>query len=291
MQQTTVSRPVEFEGIGLHSGAPVRIQIFPAVADSGIRFRRVDLDGFEVPAKWEYVAKVSYATSLMRSGVLVSTTEHLLSAFYAMGIDNAVVELDNLEIPIMDGGAAPFVRGLQGAGMTRLDADKSWIRIEQPVEVSSDEKWIRIEPASAFEVEYETDFRHAVAGKQTLALTITPESYAREIAPARTFGFERDLAAMREMGLIRGATLENAVLYSEEGVRNPGGLRFPDEAVRHKLLDLIGDLALLGPPVMGRVKARFAGHALHAALVKKIRETPGCYRLTNAREAVAQPVG
>ena len=291
MQQSTVLHAVQFDGIGLHSGAPVHTRILPAPAGAGIIFRRTDLESFEVPARWEHVAKVSYATSLMRQGVLVSTTEHLLSAFYALGIDNAIVELDNLEIPIMDGGAKPFVEGLRKAGISHLQAQREWLHIVEPVEVRSGEKHIRIEPAEHFLVDYETDFKHPVAGRQTYSAALTPDTYATEIAPARTFGFERDLSAMREMGLIRGATLDNAVLYSPDGVRNPGGLRFPDEAVRHKILDLIGDFALLGHPLIGHVQARYGGHALHAAMVKKIRETPECYRLHPAPRLAAQTVG
>jgi len=278
--ETTIERPVEVSGIGLHHGAPVSMRLVPADAGTGIRFRRTDLDGFEILADWRHVAKVSYATSLMREGVLLSTTEHLLSVLYATGIDNIYVELDNVEVPIVDGSGLPFVEMLKSAGRRTFDQPRQYLRIVRPVEVVDGGKRIIVEPSDSFDIVCESNFDHPMVGSQTLDITIEPESYARDISPARTFGFERDLNQMREMGLIRGASLDNAVCFSDDSVLNPGGLRFDDEPCRHKLLDLIGDLAMLGRPLLGRVVATRAGHAMHIALVRQIMSDPSCYEVT-----------
>lgn len=263
------------------------IRLLPADAGTGIRFIRTDLDGFEIPADWSHVAKVSYATSLMREGVLLSTTEHLLSVLYAMGVDNVGVEIDNLEVPIVDGSGLPFVKMLESAGIREQQRPRRYLRVTRPVEVVDGPKRIRIEPSDNFEIVCESHFPHELVGSQTLDVMIEPEVYAREIAPARTFGFEADLDQMREMGLIRGATLENAVCFGEAGVLNPGGLRFPDEPCRHKILDLIGDLAMLGQPLLGRVVAARAGHAMHIALVRQIMSDPSCYTVSERVSAAA----
>jgi UDP-3-O-[3-hydroxymyristoyl] N-acetylglucosamine deacetylase len=275
--ETTIHRSVEVSGVGLHSGVPVRMNILPGRADSGIIFTRTDLDGFNIPAIGKYIARVSYATSLMRQGVLLSTTEHLLSVFYSLGVDNATVEIDNLEVPILDGSGLPFVDLLNTAGVKQLRRPRTYLRICRPVSVEEGTKRISIEPSDRFEITCETDYGHPLAGRQRLEIAVTPERYAAEIAPARTFGFEQDLARMRDMGLIRGASLENAVCFGDNGILNPGGLRFPDECCRHKVLDLIGDLALIGRPLVGHVIAERAGHAMHTALVKKILDDPSCY--------------
>ena len=280
--ETTLQRPVSIEGVGLHSGAPVALTMHPAPAGSGIVFVRTDLDDFPVPADWRYVARVSYATSLMRHGVLVSTTEHLLSALYGMGIDNVRLEINNLEAPIADGSSLPFVEMIQRAGVKTLDQRRELLRIRKPVEVIDGLKRVRIEPAERFEIACRIDFDHPLVGSQSYEAAVEPDVFAREIAATRTFGFERDLDQMRDMGLIRGATIENAVCFSDQAVLNPGGLRFADEPCRHKALDLIGDLALLGRPVLGRVTASRAGHAVHAALVRKIMSDPSCYEVTRS---------
>lgn len=256
----------------------------PAPSGAGVVFVRTDLDGFEIPADWRSVAKVSYATSLMRQGVLLSTTEHLLSTFYALGIDNVRVEIDNLEVPIVDGSSARFVEMIREVGVKQQRRRRRYLRPTRLVEAVEGEKRIRVEPSDCFELVCESHFAHELVGSQSLETVVEPESYARQIAPARTFGFERDLAQMRDMGLIRGASLDNAVCFGDAGVLNPGGLRFPDEPCRHKALDLIGDLALLGRPLLGRVEAHLAGHALHTTLVRKIHADPSCYELVTADE-------
>src|SRR5579862_2651858 len=271
-------RPVGASGVGLHSGVPVNIRILPGEPSTGIVFIRTDLEDFPVPASWRHVARVSYATSLMRQGVLISTTEHLLSVFYAMGIDNARVEIDNLEVPILDGSGQPFVSLLEQAGIRRYRRKRRYLRIRRPISVEDKGKRISILPADSFRLTCDTDYP-APVGRQSLEMELTPERFASEIAFARTFGWEADLAQMRNMGLIRGASLENAVCFTSAGVMNPEGLRAADECCRHKALDLIGDLALLGRPLLGHVIAERAGHAMHAALVKTIMSDPSLYEI------------
>jgi len=276
--ETTLRRPAEASGVGLHSGVPVRIRILPAPISTGIVFLRTDLDNFAVPASWRHVARVSYATSLMRGAVLISTTEHLLSVFYSMGIDNAYVEIDNLEVPILDGSGLPFVRLIEEAGIRQYRRKRRYLRIRRPICVEDKGKRISILPDDSFRLTCETDYPHPV-GRHSLEMEVTPERFAREIAFARTFGWESDLDQLRNMGLIRGASLANAVCFTREGVMNDGGLRAPDECCRHKALDLIGDLALLGRPLLGHVIAERAGHAMHAALVARIMSDASLYEI------------
>jgi UDP-3-O-[3-hydroxymyristoyl] N-acetylglucosamine deacetylase len=276
--ETTIQKPVETSGIGLHSGVPVKIRITPAPAGTGIVFRRSDLDYFEIPASWKHVARVSYATSLMRQGVLISTTEHLLSTLYSFAIDNAYIEIDNLEVPILDGSSLPFIALLREAGLRTLRRKRRYLRIRRTVTVVDGLKRISILPADTFRLTCEIDFPKPI-GKQSVEMDVTPERYAAEISPARTFSHESELAKLREMGLIRGASLDCAVCFTEDGVLNPEGLRFPDESCRHKALDLIGDLALLGRPLLGHVIAERAGHAMHTALVAKIMSDASLYEV------------
>lgn len=274
-----MQRPVEARGVGLHSGVPVTIRIVPAPPSTGIVFLRTDLDNFPIPASWRHVARVSYATSLMRQGVLISTTEHLLSVLYSMGVDNAFIEIDNLEVPILDGSGEPFVELVLEAGLKSYRRRRRFLRIRRPVSIEAGGKRITILPADRFLLTCDVFYDHPLIGRQSLDLTVTPETYSREIAPARTFGFERELDQMRDMGLIRGATLDSAVCFNSTGVLNPGGLRFSDECCRHKALDLIGDLALIGKPLLGHVIAERAGHAMHAALVSRIMSDPTLYEI------------
>ena len=318
--EQTIAEPVSCSGVGLHSGAPVNLRIVPAPAGRGIIFRRTDLDNFEMDAVGRNVAKVSYATSLMRRGVLISTTEHLLSAFIGIGIDNAYVELDNLELPILDGSAKPFVDMVRSVGLRQQRRKRTYMRILKPVEVRDGDKFIGVYPCTeedwGYSIEYQIDFpapigkssfsceligrgraNSAVNGRANSAMDCHSEErsdeesalrfgnsavrrfgnsvglqadfYAREIAPARTFGYLHEADKLRAMGLIRGASEENAIVVTQTGVKN-GPLRFPDEFVRHKVLDLIGDLALLGNRILGRVVADRAGHAMHTALVTRL---------------------
>jgi UDP-3-O-[3-hydroxymyristoyl] N-acetylglucosamine deacetylase len=247
----------------------VRLRIQPAPAGSGIVFRRTDLDNFEVESIGRNIARVSYATSLMKKGVLISTTEHLLSAFTGTGIDNAIVELDNLELPILDGSARPFVEMIQKAGIRKQRRPRSYMRIRRELELREGNKFIAVYPADSYSVSYTINFPHPLIGKESFRVDLSDGNYLREIAPARTFGFLHEADAMRQQGLIRGASTENAIVLTREQVMNPP-LRYTDEFVRHKVLDLIGDLALVGKQILGNIVADRAGHAMHTALVSRL---------------------
>ncbi len=290
--ETTLLRPVEASGVGLHHGAPVRLRIVPAPPATGVVFVRTDLENTHIPASWEFVERVSYATSLMHPrGIFISTTEHLLSVLYSMGIDNAYVELDNLEVPILDGSGLPFVELIRQAGVRQLRRPRRYMRIVEPVSVESNGKRVSILPCDRFRLRCRNFFDHPLVGEQSLETEITPDLYASEIAPARTFGFEYELDQMRDMGLIRGATLDNAVCFTREGVANPSGLRFRDECCRHKALDLIGDLALIGRPLLGEVVAEKAGHAMHVALVNQIMSDASLYEIVIVDRGEARTAG
>jgi UDP-3-O-[3-hydroxymyristoyl] N-acetylglucosamine deacetylase len=245
------------------------MRILPAPPATGIVFRRTDLDGFQIEAISRNVARVSYATSLMKKGVLISTTEHLLSAFIGLGIDNAIVELDNLELPILDGSALPFIELIQKVGIRKQRRPRKYLKILREVEMREGNKFISVYPADSFSVSYSINFPHPLIGKETLQVELANGSYLRHIAAARTFGSREEEKAMRNMGLIRGASRDNCIVLTRDGIEN-GPLRFPDEFVRHKVLDLVGDLALLGKPILGRIVADRAGHAMHTALVSRI---------------------
>jgi len=277
--EQTIAAPLEFKGTGLHSGAPVTMRLLPAPAGSGIVFRRTDLDNFEIPATGRNVAKVSYATSLMRQGVLISTTEHLLSTFYSMGIDNAFVEIDNLEVPILDGSGMPYVEALRDAGIKAQRRKRESIKVLRAVEVREGDKFIGVYPGSGYRIQYRIDFP-APIGRQETSIDLAAETYGTFIAPARTFGYKVDEKKLRDMGLIRGASEENAIVLGSNGPEN-GPLRFSDEYVRHKVLDLIGDLALAGRRIEGLVVAERAGHAMHTALVSKLMKDRSAWELAH----------
>ena len=245
------------------------MRMLPAPSGTGIVFRRTDLDGYEIEAVSRNVARVSYATSLMKKGVFISTTEHVLSAFIGMGIDNAIVELDNLELPILDGSARPFVEMIRKAGIRRQRRARKYLKMRRELEMREGNKSIAVYPADVYSVSYSINFPHPLIGKETFEVELSNGSYLRHIAGARTFGSRQDEQAMRDMGLIRGASRENCIVLTRDGVEN-GPLRFADEFVRHKVLDLVGDLALLGKQILGKVVADRAGHAMHTALVSRI---------------------
>jgi UDP-3-O-[3-hydroxymyristoyl] N-acetylglucosamine deacetylase len=255
------------------------MRLLPAPAGSGIVFRRTDLDNFEIPANGRNVAKVSYATSLMRQGVLISTTEHLLSALIGMGVDNVIVELDNLELPILDGSSLPYVQAFLQVGIRTQRRRRETIRVLRPVEVREGNKFIGVYPGSGYSIEYLIDFP-APIGQQCASVDLATESYGAFIAPARTFGYKRDEQRLRDMGLIRGASQDNAIILGARGPEN-GPLRFADEYVRHKVLDLIGDLALAGRRIEGRVVAERAGHAMHTALVSRLMKDRSAWELAH----------
>jgi len=277
--EQTIRESVELSGIGLHSGAPVTMRLLPAPAGTGVVFRRVDLDNFLIEANGHNVAKVSYATSLMKKGVLISTTEHLLSALVGLGVDNVIIELDNLELPILDGSASPIVQAILKAGVRKQRRKRHYLRILKEVEFRDGEKFIAVYPWDGFSVSYSINFQHPLIGRERFQIELSNGSYLSEIAAARTFGFLHEAPMLQNMGLIRGASEENAIVLTCDGIKN-GPLRFPDEFVRHKVLDLIGDLALIGHQVLGRVEADRAGHAMHTALVRRLLRDPSLWEMT-----------
>src|SRR5262244_1683004 len=269
MFQTTIQREVSTEGVGLHTGVFGHLRLVPAPADTGIVFRRTDLENFIIEARGENVARVSYATSLMKKGVLLSTTEHVLAAIYSFGIDNIFINIDSIEVPILDGSAEPFMQMLEQAGVRRLRKRRRYLKVLKPLEVIENGRRIGIYPADEFRVKCFVDFPHPLVGQQRIEMVVSQESFRQLLARARTFCFEREIEPLRAMGLIRGGSLENAIVLTNDGVMN-GSLRFDDEFGRHKALDLIGDLALVGLPLLARVEAHKAGHALHTQLVSNL---------------------
>jgi UDP-3-O-[3-hydroxymyristoyl] N-acetylglucosamine deacetylase len=279
MFQSTIQREVSTEGIGLHTGVFGHVRLVPAPADTGIVFRRTDLDNFIIEARGENVARVSYATSLMKQGVLLSTTEHLLAAIYSCGIDNVFINIDSIEVPILDGSAEPFMQMLEQAGTRRLRKRRRYLKVLKPLEVIDNGRRIGIYPADEFHVKCFVDFPHPLVGKQQFEMHVSQESFRQLLARARTFCFEREIEPLRAMGLIRGGSLDNAIVLTNDGVMN-GPLRFDDEFGRHKTLDLIGDLALVGLPLLARVEAHKAGHALHTQLVSNLLADPTFWTIT-----------
>src|ERR1700675_3100469 len=279
MFQTTIQRSVSTCGVGLHTGAHGNIRLAPAPPDTGIVFRRVDLDQFPIEARGNNVARVSYATSLMKQGVLLSTTEHLLAAIYSCGIDNIYIDIDSIEIPILDGSAEPFMQMLEHAGVRKLRRKRRYLKVLQPLEVEEGDRRIGIYPADEFRVRCYVDFPHPLVGQQEVEMLVGPDTFRYLLARARTFCFQRDIEPLKAMGLIRGGSLENAIVLTDDGVMN-GPLRFPDEFGRHKALDLIGDLALAGLPLLAHVEAHKAGHALHTQLVSRLLADPSLWTIT-----------
>ena len=284
--ERTLQSEINFSGVGLHSGAMVQMRLVPAPAGSGIVFRRTDLDNFEIPATGRNVAKVSYATSLMRQSVLIQTTEHLLSALIGFGVDNIIVEVDNLEVPILDGSALPYVNAFENTGLKVQRRRREYMKILKEVEVREGSKFIGVYPDDGYKIDYTIDFPEPI-GCANFCGDLSTGDYARLIAPARTFGFKEDEAMLRNMGLIRGASDECAIILSRKGIQN-GPLRFADEFVRHKVLDLIGDLALAGRRIQGRVVAERAGHAMHTALVQRLVRDRSAWDFAHGYDPMAE---
>lgn len=276
--QRTLREQLHFEGIGLHTGYQVRLDLVPAPENTGIVFRRTDLKNFEIEATRAHVARVSYATTLMKKGVMISTVEHLLSTLYGLGIDNLYIDLNSMEVPIMDGSGRVFMEGVEKAGVQEQGELRQYIVIQEPIEVCHQDKVAGVYPDSIPKATYIINFEHNAIGRQQIVLELTPECYRSEIAPARTFGFASDVEYLRRCGLIRGGSLENAVLLDDSGIVNDE-LRFPDEFVRHKMLDLLGDISLIGRPIIGHLYAEKAGHAIHAALADRIARFRKKYRV------------
>jgi len=270
-RQTTLKRAVSTSGHGLHTGEASRITLNPAPAYTGYVFRRTDLNGFEIPAAPQYVARVSYATTLMRQGVMIATVEHLLAALSGSHIDNCIIDVDSLEVPILDGSAEPFIEMIEHSGMTMLEAPRQFLRVLKRVEVCEGNRRMSISPSSSFSVSCLIEFPHPMIGTQRYDIELADGHFARRLASARTFGFLEEIESLRNMGLARGGSLDNAIVLTPEGgILNREGLRSVDEFVRHKIIDIIGDLALFGMPVLGRVEAERSGHGVHTALVGRV---------------------
>ena len=285
--QTTIQRSVETAGIGLHTAVPGRLRLVPAPADTGIVFRRVDLDNFEIEAHGRNVARVSYATSLMKKGVLLSTTEHLLAALYACGVDNVYLDIDAIEVPILDGSSQPFIELLQQAGIRRLRRKRRYLKVLRPLEFADGDRRMAIYPCDEFQVHCHVDYAHPLIGRQEIEMSVNRETFSERLARARTFGFLDELERLRAVDLIRGGSLENAIVLTRDGIMN-GELRYPDEFGRHKTLDLIGDLALIGCPLLARVVAHKAGHAVHTQLVSRLLADPSLWVETTADAIVEE---
>ena len=267
--QRTIRRAISCAGIGLHSGNKVTLSLKPAAADSGIRFRRADLGGLEVAAAAEHVGGINYATGLTRDAVRVDTVEHLLAALVSLGIDNAVVELNSPEVPIMDGSAAPFIYLIQEAGVKPLSTARKYLKVLRPMSLTRGDKRIAIYPSDYFKVTYSIAYDHPMLRHQSRTIRLSEETFVEEIAPARTFTFLNEVERLRQQGLALGGSLENAIVISDTGILN-NALRFDDEFVRHKILDVIGDMALIGRPLIGHLVAHRGGHALHTAFAAQV---------------------
>lgn len=267
--QKTVRREIECAGIGLHSGARVEMRLRPAPPDTGIVFRRLDRDGAEIPARKQYLTRSDLATTLSKRNVSIRTVEHILAAAGGLGIDNLIVEVDGQEVPILDGSAAPFIYLIHEAGVRQQQAPRQFIKILEPIRIEAENKFVAVYPSDRFKISYTIDFDHPLVGEQRQTFVVSPRSFTEQIAPARTFGFLREVETLRKNGFALGGSMDNAVVIGDNSILN-NQLRFQDEFVRHKILDAIGDLMLLGTPLLGHVVAYRAGHSLHAGLVEGI---------------------
>lgn len=285
MKQITISQIIETGGIGLHTGAKVNLRLRPAPENTGYVFVRTDLDDFEIPASVEYISHCSYATTLLRKGVVLSTCEHLLAALRGYGVDNCFIELDNLEIPILDGSSENFIEFIERAGTIEQNAPRRFLKILEKVEYADGDRRMSIEPSERYEIECSIDFPHPLIKRQTFNFTLENGSFGREIAAARTFGFTREIEMLRKANLALGGSLDNAIVLTDDGMLNEKPLRFPDEFVRHKTLDIIGDFALLGMPFLGKLKAEKSGHAVHASLMSKLLKTESAWEITEVQSS------
>ena len=293
INQRTLKNVIRATGVGIHTGEKVFMTLRPAAVNTGIVFRRTDLEpAVEVPAFATHVGDTSMNTSLEHDGVRVSTVEHLMSAFAGLGIDNAYVDLSNAEVPIMDGSAGPFVFLIQSAGIEEQSAAKRFIRVRQPVEVRMDDKWARLDPYAGFRVSFKIDFNHPVfrSHQSFASIDFSTTSYLKEIARARTFGFMRDIEMLRERSLVLGGSMDNAVVLDDYRVLNEDGLRYEDEFVKHKVLDAIGDLYLLGHGLIGAYSGYKSGHEVNNLLLRELLEQPSAWEEVTFDDSDAVPV-
>lgn len=287
--QRTLRRAISCVGIGLHSGNKVQLSLKPAPADYGIRFRRTDLGDHEVRASVQHLAGINLATALSCNQVSVETVEHLLAALVSLSIDNVIIELSSPEVPIMDGSSAPFIYLVQEAGVKVQASPRKYLKVTRPITLARGDKHIALYPSDDFKVTYSISYDHPLLRHQSRTITITEHSFIEEIAPARTFTFLKDVEMLRQNGLALGGSLDNAIVLGETGVLN-NALRFEDEFVRHKILDAVGDLALVGYPVIGHLVAHRAGHGLHTEFAVRILEATDCWRLVDSRSDAEVPV-
>ena len=280
--QRTLSKSIKVSGIGLHTGANVNLVLESAPSNTGYIFIRTDLDNFEVPASAEYISHCSYATTLLRKGVVLSTCEHLLSALLGTGIDNCFIKLDNIEVPILDGSSRDFVDLIENAGFKKQNAPRRYFRVKKRVKIERDNRKMSVEPSDKFEIECLIDFTHPFINHQKFNFILDDGSFSKEIASARTFGFTTEIETLRKAKLVQGGSLDNAIVLTKKGMLNKNPLRFKDEFVRHKVLDIIGDLALLGMPMLGKVIAERSGHSIHADLVSKLLKIENAWEIVES---------
>lgn len=278
-KQTTLAQSIKANGIGLHTGVAVSLEIKPAPENTGYIFVRTDLDNFEIPASAEYISHCSYATTLLRKGVVLSTCEHLLSALRGVGVDNCFIELDNIEIPIMDGSSENFIELIEQAGIIEQDTPRRFFKVLKKVEFIDNDRKMSVEPSDKFEIDCVIDFPHPFINKQIFKFILENGSFGKEIASARTFGFTQEIEMLRKANLAQGGSLENAIVLTETGMLNENPLRYKDEFVRHKILDIIGDFALLGMPLLGKITAEKSGHSIHASLMSKLLKTENAWEI------------
>ena len=279
MNQTTIKQSIETRGIGLHTGVTVNLTLKPAPENSGYIFVRTDLDDFEIPASIEYISHCSYATTLLRRGVLLSTCEHLLAALRGSNVDNCFIELDSIEIPILDGSSENWLELIEKVGVVNQNAPRHFLKILKKVEFAQGDRKMSIEPSDAYEIECSIDFPHPFINRQKFDFTLTDGAFGREIGAARTFGFTTEIEMLRKANLALGGSLDNAIVLTPDGMLNEQPLRYKDEFVRHKTLDIIGDFALLGMPILGKLKAEKSGHSVHASLMSKLLKTESAWEI------------
>lgn len=293
IKQRTLKNTIRATGVGLHSGDKVYLALHPAEPDTGIRFRRVDLDPpVMIEARPENVGETMLSTTLVKGDVKIATVEHLLSTMAGLGVDNAIVDVSAAEVPIMDGSAGPFVFLLQSAGLCEQDAPKKYLRIKQPVRVEEDDKWAAFEPFDGFKVTFTIDFEHPAFPDhlKTAVMDVSSTTFVKEVSRARTFGFMRDIEFLRENNLALGGSLDNAIVVDDDKILNEDGLRYADEFVKHKILDAIGDLYLLGYSLVGEFKGFKSGHALNNKLLLTLLDTPDAWEIVEFENEEEAPI-
>ena len=293
-KQRTIRHSIKAEGVGLHNGQLATMRLMPAPVDSGIVFKRVDVNpAVEFKVTPNMVGETTLCTTLIQSGVKVATIEHLMSAIAGLGIDNLLIEIDEAEVPIMDGSADPFIFLLQSAGIQVQEAPKKFVRILKPIEVKGPyDNWAKLEPMEGFRLSFSIDFSHPVFEETASGMTVdfSSTSYMREVSRARTFGFMKDVEYLRQNNLALGGSLNNAIVISDEGIMNEQGLRFDDEFVKHKILDAVGDLYVLGHTIIGHYSANKSGHALNNQVLRKLQDMPDAWEYVTFEEGAEVPV-